>query len=963
MNEAFGNKFVGERFLSVDKKKAEKRESIVRNQTKVEGADVDRLNERLKPSLERLAALEAKSPERFSKITHKYLEEAAININDPRLITKLAKSLYESEKRIAIERGHGADIGRVDQNDTELIEKYESAILDKHAKQIETLESWFNYLEQNDANYPFWFRYYAARSLRDMGKFERDTTSYSTRTEDTMAPFPELNAEALAFVHSTLEQEFILDHGEIPEEVENKILSETVLDEATEVDIERKVPEDKKEEAKSNTLKRLQKQARKEFFQNQKDKSRQDFFASLPLNEERRPELEAELNERLSSKNFAKLYAFAQVETAGNIDRESLEGEWVKYDMGTDPSLLEKSLKGKGTGWCTAEGAAAEQLSAGDFYVYFTQNKAGIPTEPRIAIRMLKNQIAEIRGIDPGQELEPALIDIAKEKYKKLPGSERYEQATSDMKMLTSIHNRSFTAEKKTGDEVYRGTPLTKEEFLLLYEVKRNIVGFGYNKDPRIEKLKAMRDFRSDCVETICENDESLLATNEKNLTSETRVLLGDLTISNNLNPELVSSLILIKGETFVPEIIEDKNLSKRFFNVLFNTSQSSAVLNNFEKFVNCLDIDIAKQLIEIGQAHFLADNVDLFHRSTPLEIAKLLIERGKSEVLADNLNKFSGLDQEAAMLLIENGRSYDLVNNLEKFTEINYVEIVRVLIERGDGSYVINNISKFNNYLDKEMAFVLLKEDGGYFVASHLNWFSDLDNETAMLLIENGRDYEVITNLEKFQGINNVEVIRHILEKGNGNHLPLHKNLDKFHNLDKEVALLLIEKNQGYIVAGNLEKFSGLDNEVAALLIKKGKGEVIADNLDKFPGITYAETARLLIENDKGYVIADNLDKFPGITYAETARLLIENDQIDVLTIKIAQFDNLDQEVAMLLINNRQHKIVADNLNKFSGLDQEVAALLINKGVSRNQIKRNLDSFNIKYHKELEGLLDREVT
>ena len=51
------------------------------------------------------------------------------------------------------------------------------------------------------------------------------------------------------------------------------------------------------------------------------------------------------------------------------------EGEWKKFDQGSDPKELTKTIRGKGTGWCTAgEQTAKTQLLAGDFYVFYSKD-------------------------------------------------------------------------------------------------------------------------------------------------------------------------------------------------------------------------------------------------------------------------------------------------------------------------------------------------------------------------------------------------------------------------------------------------------------------------------------------------------------------------------------------------------------------------------------------------------------
>ena len=61
-------------------------------------------------------------------------------------------------------------------------------------------------------------------------------------------------------------------------------------------------------------------------------------------------------NEYLTKEDFAKLYAWAN--TLMNPASERLlqitEGEWRKFNQGSDEKELTKTLRGKGTGWCTA---------------------------------------------------------------------------------------------------------------------------------------------------------------------------------------------------------------------------------------------------------------------------------------------------------------------------------------------------------------------------------------------------------------------------------------------------------------------------------------------------------------------------------------------------------------------------------------------------------------------------------
>ncbi|HUD06024.1 MAG TPA: hypothetical protein VMR18_03895 [Candidatus Saccharimonadales bacterium] len=200
-----------------------------------------------------------------------------------------------------------------------------------------------------------------------------------------------------------------------------------------------------------------------------------------------------QLQKLLKSGNFGALYAHAVLEVTPSSPelRKEVRGSWTKFNQTSDPRTARRlagSLQGHGTGWCTAgESTATTQLSAGDFYVYYTRDEDGKETIPRVAIRMQGEEVAEVRGINTAQELEPEMADITSERLQDLPGGEEYIRKAQDMKFLTAIDKKISTDP---------GVKLTGDELRFLYELDHDILGFGYERDPRIDEIRAKREGR-----------------------------------------------------------------------------------------------------------------------------------------------------------------------------------------------------------------------------------------------------------------------------------------------------------------------------------------------------------------------------------------------------------------------------------------------------------------------------------
>lgn len=385
---------------------------------------------------------EMKSSERSEK-QERYADKFKNILHDKFVIKseEIPEGYYENQQRLARELGHG---------DVEITEEMRSQNAEIIvADQESTLDNWVDYLSSEDATYPDWLKYFAIRSITQMGGFDKERHVFSKRSKGTTKPFPDLNREALAYVLDAMEKKY----------------------DGQDIDT-------------------LQGEEKDQF------------------------------NKLLTSENFAKLYAWAigKVTPASVEQISNTDGEWVKYDQNSDHMPLVHSLQGHGTGWCTAgESTAQTHLSGGDFYVYYSADQQGNYTVPRAAIRIQGEEIGEVRGIAPEQNLDPYIADIVEKKLQEFPDGKSYEKKNADMKQLTFIENK-----------VKKGEELSKIDLIFLYEINSNIEGFGYQRDPRIAELRSQRDPKIDAP-IVMECSPTDIAWNQTEINQNTKVYVGPL--------------------------------------------------------------------------------------------------------------------------------------------------------------------------------------------------------------------------------------------------------------------------------------------------------------------------------------------------------------------------------------------------------------------------------------------------
>ncbi len=112
----------------------------------------------------------------------------------------IPQSYWEAQARLAREQGHG------DIEITEEMKDSGAEILITDQKS--SLDTWIDYMASQDATYPDWLKYFAIRSVLNLGEYDKEKKVFSKRSKGTVKPFPDLNREALAYVLDAVEKKY-----------------------------------------------------------------------------------------------------------------------------------------------------------------------------------------------------------------------------------------------------------------------------------------------------------------------------------------------------------------------------------------------------------------------------------------------------------------------------------------------------------------------------------------------------------------------------------------------------------------------------------------------------------------------------------------------------------------------------------------------------------------------------------
>jgi len=373
----------------------------------------------------------------------------------------------------------------------------------------------------------------------------------------------------------------------------------------------------------------------------------------------------------------------------------------------------------------------------------------------------------------------------------------------------------------------------------------------------------------------------------------------------------------------------QDKNLDyKKLADQLFENDEEEKIAWYLEEFKGLDHQEIADRLLKKGKGRYFAEKLDKFNGLDHQDLANKLYEADQAWVVARNLDNFENIDQQELVdKLLDAGQEKILAENLGDFSELDK-EIIYKLIEHEEvfEYSFVNNFEKIKNIDHQKFADMMIEHNKAAGLAITMDKLKGVNvTEIALKLVETKNAEALINNLKNFKGLDNSKILKLLLETHNIKHIL--SELKNFTDLNKETALMLMEKMNDEIVAKNLKSFKGLDKEVFLKFVESGGFPQHFNNLEGFSGLDQ-DVALMMIKKELGKRVVENLESFIGLNYQDMALKLIEAGYEDDVLRNLEKFKELDLDFIQSMI---EKVIKVDNYKKILEV-AKINKLKINK-------------------------------
>ena len=320
----------------------------------------------------------------------------------------------------------------------------------------------------------------------------------------------------------------------------------------------------------------------------------------------------------------------------------------------------------------------------------------------------------------------------------------------------------------------------------------------------------------------------------------------------------------------------------KAFAEFLIKIGLGDLVASDLYKFNELNNKDMIMRLMNLGFGSDLGRDIDKLNELDK-EVAIKFIKTGNIHWFKNNIEYFTGLDSEVALLLIANKELSCVNNNAKLFSGLND-KVIEALVSDGYWKETGENL-KYYSGLSQKSAQILVDSIAAKYVANNPGSFNVKHSILAKILIMAGRGQELLENINKYNSSDHLEIVKMLIK--NKKLIDVKDNIEKISNLDEETAIIIIKSGDSGCVLNNLDKFPGLKFDRILPFLKDkyisiGKSAIdgFADKMNVKTGSELVDNSNLAYYSEKK-IVKDNerelINESGGLDYKKVYESLID--------------------------------------------------------------------------------------
>lgn len=215
-------------------------------------------------------------------------------------------------------------------------------------------------------------------------------------------------------------------------------------------------------------------------------------------------------------------------------------GKWVKYNKGSNPVDVLNEVKDNNV-WNLNWEEIDKVLSDNDILFFIDEDSI------KLMLYVSGLKVNGVFGYGEKARVEDKYLDDLKKELSLFKDNKEYMEKVNNHIQVANVYKKFNNDEE-----------LTIDDLKVVYQVNKPLEGFTGALDQKLDEIKENRIIEKDLSEIFDVNEELIVFDNE-DITEETEVFVGNLSVDND-NIELIQNIKYVIGYVY----LDDKKLKSK---------------------------------------------------------------------------------------------------------------------------------------------------------------------------------------------------------------------------------------------------------------------------------------------------------------------------------------------------------------------------------------------------------------